>query len=134
MVSQTQVDAPAGDIPASFVSLHVMQDPVKGKSLSQLVDEVGLGIDDGAAFEEKLVAAGYFRDDSGSYHRRYVVAAMPSLYSANDVPRVRMADPGVSNLRYRVCLDPTLATQGDGLAYLLRTLGLELVKEHFPCV
>lgn len=100
MVAQRQVDAPMETFEPRSSLFTSCRTPVKGKSLLQLIDEVELEIDDVAAFEEKLLSAGYFKVDAGSYHRRYVVAAIPSLYSANEVPRVRMADPWVSNLRY----------------------------------
>jgi hypothetical protein len=88
---------------------------------------------DVAMFEERLAAVGYSRDDESAYTRRFAVLQVPALYRAQDVPRVRAADPGVSQLRYRVELPGDAALKEAQTAELLSLFGLDLSTYGYPC-
>jgi hypothetical protein len=132
-VSQAQVDDAVGDAASYFVSMLVQPDPVRGRSLSELVHELGRRVESSGLFEEKLAAAGYVRADEHLYSRRLVLLERPSLYMAVDVPRVRTVDPGVSELRYRVQLPLDAALDGDALVNATAALSVDLTKETYPC-
>ncbi len=97
-----------------LVVIDAVVDPVAGSSVAELVRDLGARIEDPVEFEEKLLAVGLTISDAASYERRYVCRRDPTVYRTKDVPQVRVADPGVSDLRYRVDLDPrTAVTKSD---------------------
>jgi hypothetical protein len=111
--SLTQVERPAGDLDAKVVSMWAAVDPVKGKTLPALVDEVLARASDPALFLRGLALAGYSSVDRDDYKRRFVLLEAPCWFDTDDVPRVRAVDEGVLDVRYEVQLDPDLAlTQG----------------------
>ncbi len=133
MVSQDQVERPLGDTTAVLVSMLVMPDPLKGRSLAELVANMTAAVEDVAEFEEKLAATGYSRDDDGAYHRRYAVLEPPRFYDVDDVPRVRAADRGVSRIRFRAELDPEKALTGPRLQSAIAALGITPAGYEYPC-
>jgi hypothetical protein len=132
-VSQVQVDGAVGDGESYFVSMLVQPDPVRGRTLTDLVRELEHKVDAFGMFEEKLAAAGYMRADEHLYSRAYLLLEQPCVYCAVDVPRVRKADPGVTELRYRVQLPVGCALEGDALTAATAALGVDLAKELYPC-
>jgi hypothetical protein len=135
MVSQSQVEEPLGDAPVVFVSMYVMVEPLRGYGLPELVREVARQLDDAASFEEKLAAVGYSRDDEGAYNKRYVLLEPTLFYRREDVPRVRAADGGVSDLRYRVELTRDLAMATEVRSKVIDVFGLnEAFAREYPCV
>jgi Putative PD-(D/E)XK family member, (DUF4420) len=132
VVSQEQVEPTLGNAEVFLLSLHVAVDPVHGKCLSNVVAQVAAAASDVAKFEEKLASVGYCRDDEQAYRRRYVVLSPPAVYRAQDVPRVRLADPGISQIRYRVELPAESLTAAE-VGVLGEVLGIDLMSLEYPC-
>lgn len=133
-VAQSQVEESLGAVPVVLMSMWVMVEPLHGRSLPEIVREVTGQVDSVATFEEKLANVGYSRDDEAAYHQRYVLLGPPLLYHREDVPRVRSADAGVSNLRYRVELPREAAMTGDAQSEIIEVLGLsEAFAREYPC-
>lgn len=105
-VSQAQVERPVGNYDSYFLSIWIGIDPERGLSLPALVDRVLAIADDDAALRRGLLRAGYSTADRELYSRPYVLLEMPIWFSSDSVPRVRTADPGVSQLRFLAELDP----------------------------
>ncbi len=133
LLSQSQVGEKLGELRVVLLSLHVMPDPLRGRSLAELVQHVGGQIADVASFEEKLATVGYSRGDEAAYGRRMVLVQAPLFYPAERIPRVRAADPGVSQIRYRVELPRDAALEGQTLDAVTTILGLNLESEAYPC-
>ncbi|HEY4243190.1 MAG TPA: PD-(D/E)XK motif protein [Kofleriaceae bacterium] len=109
-VSLSQVQEPVGEHPSYLLSLWVKEDPVRGLTVTELVARIELAIDDRAALLRGLLRAGYSQT-SGAYTAHYVVLDEPEWYATAAVPTVRVVDPGVTNIRYRVSLDVTTAVE-----------------------
>ena len=134
VVSQSQVDEPLGVVPVVFMSMYVMVEPLRGRTLPELVRVVAHRVDDMPGFEEKLASVGYSRDDEGAYGKRCVLLEPPLFYRREDVPRVRVADVGVSDLRYQVELVRDLAMTADVGSRVIDMLGLnEPFAREYPC-
>ncbi len=133
IVSHSQVDTPVGDASSYFVSMLVLPDPVRGRTLADLVNTLAQRVEFPGMFEEKLAAAGFLRSDEHLYERRLVVLERPSFYVASDVPRVRSADPGVSEVRYRVQLPLERTIDIVGLVTVAVALGVDLSEDVYPC-
>jgi hypothetical protein len=116
-VSQRQAVRPVGSFDSFFCSMWVGIDPSSGTGLADLVDIVAGRCSDPSAFLKKIVAMGYSPLDRESYSTKYVLIESPKWFGRDDVPRVRVADEGVSELRYLVtldvdkCLDDEMARQ-----------------------
>ena len=127
-VSQAQVDAPFGDADSYIVSMHLMPDPVSGVSLAELVHTASTAAANPGEFEEKLARTGYSRDDEDAYSTRWALLPPVSVYAAADVPRVRAADPGISQLRFRVDFTSIRPLEATASTALLSTLGLARLR------
>lgn len=110
-VSQSQVTRPVGDHPAWFLSLWVKADPTSDLTVTSLVDRVVARASDQRDAWTRISAAGYRPGDRRHFETGYALMQAPEWYPAAAVPRVHAADPGVSDLRYRVVLDE--ARRGD---------------------
>jgi hypothetical protein len=108
-VSLAQVADPVGTHEAWLVSIWVGIDPIRGLTVPALIDEIMARVDDPGTALRRLIGAGYSPADRLSYEGRFVVLAQPEWYPVVSVPRVRSADPGVTQIRYVVTLDETLA-------------------------
>lgn len=117
-VSQTQVDRPMGDLQAYFASLWVGSDPDAGVRLPSLVERLLARSSDPACILKHLLQLGYSPADRDHYEATLLLLEEPHWFSVEAVPRVRVADPGVSHLRYAVTLDDTKALQGAEVAEL----------------
>ena len=104
-VSQTQVVAPRGRYVSYFLSIWVDVEPVRGISLSELVDQLLNSVSDPAAFLRQLANVGYSPHERAEYATRLLPLESPLWFRSEDVPRVHAIDPGVSRLRYVVTLD-----------------------------
>jgi hypothetical protein len=104
-VSQSQVDSPVGLQESWLLSLWTKADPIQGSSVSSLVDDIRERVRDEADALRRLARAGYSPRDKKAYTTAYMVLAEPEWYSSDSIPRVRSADAGISQLRYRVSLD-----------------------------
>jgi hypothetical protein len=104
-VSQEQLERPVGDYCVYLCSLFVAQDPVAGRTINELIDEIGEKVANQAVFEEKILLTGYSRADAASYTRKLALLEKPSLFPIDLVPRVRVADPGVTDIRFTVDLN-----------------------------
>lgn len=105
-VSQRQVDLPVGQNAAYLLSLWVAPEPVRGVSLAQLVDLLLATVSDSARFLKHVALLGYSLIDREQYTTRYVALDAPLWFQVADVPRVRAADSGISQIRYVVTLNP----------------------------
>lgn len=118
-VSQSQLGRSAGDASVFVVSLWVGPDPM-GCSLPELVSRLDHTITDSAAFEAKLIDAGYSRADTALYRQRVSVREEPFVFPEDAVPRVRDVDPGVSGIRFNVVLDELRALENSAAQHVLR--------------
>jgi hypothetical protein len=134
VVSQSQLEQPAGNARHVLLSLFAQSDPTKGLSLPQLIARVTARLADSVALERGLLAAGYSHVDAEAYSRRYAVMSVPQVYDASDVPRVRVADPGVSQLRFRVEMPPDKALAAADLSSVWAALGSSFSDLEYPCV
>jgi hypothetical protein len=106
-VSQSQVETPAGQFDCYLVSIWAGIDPLRGVSLPDVVDALLLEAADGPRFLRQIAIAGYSPVDRKLYQTKYFLLDRPTLYAIDAVPRVRLMDEGVSNLRYQISLDAT---------------------------
>jgi hypothetical protein len=134
MISQSQVDHPLGDTPVGLLSMHLLPEPVRGKSLTELVRDVSGRAGDIAMLQEKLAGVGYSHDDASAYTIRYVLVEPPLLYDMRSIPRVHAVDPGVSHIRFQVELAREAAIDGPELDKALSPFGLEPMRYTYPCV
>lgn len=123
-VSQSQIELGYGDLEVYFVVHDVVLDAVLGRSLAELADEVSSRCSDIIVFEQKLLEAGFSRADVSGYTKRFLPVRAPWIFPHEAIPRVRSADPGVSQLRYQVDLDPTRALKTDEFERVACSLGL----------
>lgn len=121
-ISQTQLDQPKGEYPTFFVSIWAGIDPARGQSLTELVDQGLRSLVDPAAFLKLVTAAGYSPTDRDQYTVRYMALEQPLLFDSRDIPQVRAADPGISQLRYVVSIDKSLKLADDIAASLWRRM------------
>lgn len=108
-VSQRQVVRPVGEHPANVLSIWAGIDPVRGSSLTELVDGLVTRVEDAPAFLRRVAGLGYTPIDRAEYTTKFVSLETPRWFRAEDVPRVRGVDPGVSEVRYVAMLDVDLA-------------------------
>lgn len=104
-VSLSQVDAPVGTHEAWFLSIWVKVDPGTAVTVQTLAEGILSRVLDRGDGLRRLARAGYSPTNRAEYTTSFTVLAQPEWYAAADIPRVRVADPGVSQLRYRVSLD-----------------------------
>jgi Putative PD-(D/E)XK family member, (DUF4420) len=108
-VSQSQVTTPRGDLPAYLLSMWVGTEPVRGLSLPEVVNQLLDRLSDSVTFIRQLSRIGYSAQDRNEYSTRFLLLEAPRWYDVQDVPRVRAADAGISQLRYVVTLDVELS-------------------------
>jgi hypothetical protein len=115
-VSQHQVDLPLGIHDAYLLSVWAGVEPVRGVSLAELVDALLSRVSDAPALFKRIVFVGYSPLDRDQYTTRFIPLEAPRWFRAEDVPRVRVVDPGVSQLRYLVSLeiDKAVASESTG--------------------
>jgi hypothetical protein len=104
-VSQSQVERPAGVHEAWFLSFWAKVDPVGGVSVPELADLILDRAANRASVLRLFALGGYVAADRRAYSQRFILMAEPEWYRAEDIPRVRSADEGVSMLRYRIDLE-----------------------------
>ena len=104
-VSQRQIDLPVGIHKAYLLSLWVGVEPVRGISLAELVDATVGMVSDAPALLRQLALLGYTPLDRDQYVTRFIPLDTPRWFRAEDVPRVRTMDAGISQVRYVVTLD-----------------------------
>jgi hypothetical protein len=69
-----------------------------------------------------VVSLGYSPVDKSHYATRYVLLEAPRWFRIEDVPRVREVDPGVSEIRFVVTLDPDQSLDAECVDGLSRHL------------
>jgi hypothetical protein len=104
-VSQKQIIQPVGDFDAYVLSIWAAPEPVRGKSIVELADDIMSKASDGLSFLKHLGRLGLSPYDRDQYRTRFIALRTPKWFSVEFVPRVRAADEGVSNLRYQITLD-----------------------------
>jgi hypothetical protein len=112
-VSQVQAGAPIGELDAYVVSAWAGIDPEQGRSVGEVVDELLQRVSDAPALLKQLARVGYVPMDREHYTTRFTLLETPSWFRADELPRVRQVDPGVSQVRYIATLDPDRALSGD---------------------
>jgi hypothetical protein len=103
-VSRAQAGRPLGSFEAYFVSYWVTLDPDRGATLPMIADALLERLSDPSEGLRRLLLAGYSPGDRAVYVRRFLVLE-EAWFAADAIPQVRVVDPGVFNLRYRVILD-----------------------------
>ena len=104
-VSQRQIDLPVGVHKAYLLSVWVGIEPVRGISLAELVDAALARVSDAPSLLKHIALLGYSPLDRDQYATRFTPLETPLWFNAEDVPRVRTIDPGISQVRYVVALD-----------------------------
>lgn len=104
-VSQRQIDVPVGIHRAYLLSVWVGIDPIRGISLAELVDAALARVSDAPTLLKRIALLGYAPLDRDQYGTRFIPLDSPLWFRAEDVPRVRAIDPGISQIRYVVTLD-----------------------------
>lgn len=104
-VSQRQIDLPVGVHKAYLLSVWVGIEPVRGISLAELVDAALARVSDAPSLLKQIALLGYSPLDRDQYATRFTPLETPLWFRAEDVPRVRAIDPGISQVRYVVTLD-----------------------------
>jgi hypothetical protein len=99
-LSQNQTDEPLGEYPSYFLSIWLAIDPMKGRTLPVLADELLHRCEEPALALKNLARAGFVFSERESYTRAFLVLEEPSWFDAASVPHVRSIDRGVSQLRY----------------------------------
>jgi hypothetical protein len=108
---------------AYLLSVWVGIEPVRGISLAELVDAALARVSDAPSLLKQIALLGYSPLDRDQYATRFTPLETPLWFRAEDVPRVRAIDPGISQVRYYVA---TLDVD--------KSLGAELVSSlwhHF---
>jgi Putative PD-(D/E)XK family member, (DUF4420) len=119
-VSQRQIDLPLGTYEAYLLSVWVGVEPVRGLSLCELVDALLSRVSDAPALLKRIVLVGYSPLDRDQYTTRFIPLEAPRWFRAEDVPRVRVVDPGISQLRYLVSLEIDKAAAPESTGALWR--------------
>jgi hypothetical protein len=104
-VSQAQVDMPVGLHESWLLSLWVKVDPASGLTVPGIVDAILARATDQSDALRRIAQSGYSPADRREYTSGFKLLSEPEWFATSDVPRVRVADPGISQLRYRVALD-----------------------------
>lgn len=120
-VSHTQLELDR----AYFLSLSA-DEGEDGKTLSDLAQAILAALPDPSLLYAGLTRIGCSLETLELSRKRRVMLSGPALFRAEHVPRVREVDPGVSNLRYTVTLDPSKALRGGDLTDAAAVFGLSL--------
>jgi hypothetical protein len=104
-VSQAQVETPVGLHEAWLLSLWVKADPGSALTVPWIADSIVAKAPDQAEALRRMAQAGYSPGDRREYTSAFALLSEPEWFALADVPRVRAADPGISQLRYRIALD-----------------------------
>jgi len=119
-VSQRQIALPVGVHQAYLMSVWVGIDPAEGISLAELVDTILLRVSDAPALLKQIALVGYAPVDREQYATRFIPLDSPLWFHAEDVPRIRELDAGISQVRYVVTLDVDKAIVGEPASDLWR--------------
>ena len=111
-ISQSQVETPVGIHSAWLLSLWVKRDPAARLTVGLLADLILKSAPSRAEALRQLMRAGFSPKNRRDYASAYTLLNEPEWYAAEDVPRVRAADAGISHLRYRAALDKTRRADG----------------------
>jgi hypothetical protein len=110
-----------------LLSLHALADP-QGTSLADLERQILSEMTDIAPYFEAMrrrgVTTSSVRKDAG----RWSLVGPVALYRLEDVPRVLQATPGVSELGYKVTLDPSKQLDGPSAGAQAAIFGIELTN------
>jgi hypothetical protein len=122
-VSRRQVQARLGDKQAYLLSLWVAPDPVRGISVTELIDRLVATVADPPLFVKKVSMVGCSMHDRDQYDTRYSLLEPPLWFLAEEVPQVRVVDDGISDLRYVVTLDTDRSLTESAAQALWRRFG-----------
>jgi hypothetical protein len=109
-VSQTQLVEPIGTRDAWLLSLWVKPSP-GARTVADMVKSVLARVSDRADAIRRMASAGFSLGDQALYTAGFELLSEPDWYAVSDVPRVRVVDQGISQLRYRVELDRALRAE-----------------------
>ena len=77
-------------------------------------------VSDAPALLKQIALLGYSPLDRDQYGTRFIPLETPRWFRAEDVPRVRAFDPGISQVRYVVTLDIDRSLASEGASGLWR--------------
>jgi hypothetical protein len=121
-VSHAQLVAPEIGV---LLSLEALADP-GGERLLDLQERIIRTVDDTFPYYEALRRRGVEPLALARCQRRWALVGRASLYQLADVPRVLAAQPGVSDLSYRVSLDESKRLAAANEQESLRPFGIHL--------
>jgi hypothetical protein len=127
-IAHTQIERAAAAGDHFLCSLWGTQDPL-GRSVPDLVASVRAKCSDPSMFAMRLMQVGFFAEDAPVYVERFRMMREPIWFDFQSVPRVRLVDGGVKDLRYSVVLDPSMALAASRSAQLMTRLGLLFADE-----
>lgn len=129
-VSLSQVAQPVGAKEAFTVSFWVNADPVAGRSLMELIDEIDDRVADQALFLKQLSKLGFAMADRESYRAtRFVELERAMFIKSSDIASVENSNPAITQIRYVVALDETAALEGAERSRVCRHFGLTLQSD-----
>lgn len=120
--AQTQLD---GNV--SFLLSLAAENSDGGLSTADLLAKAILGAGDGSSMYDAMVRRGISWDAVRRSEQRFVLLATPTLFRITDVPTVRQVDAGVTELHYKVTLDPRRALDGADLVAAAGRFGLGMI-------
>lgn len=106
-VSLSQIPDDDSPLEGWLMSLWAKPDPASTLTVPSLATQIIERSKDPAEALKRLARAGYVENDHREFSTGFVLAAEPEWYPLSTVPRVRSADAGVTQIRYRVVLDPS---------------------------
>lgn len=112
---------------AFFLSLAV-DEGAGGETLETLAAKVLATAPHPTLFYEGLARIGCSLDTLAISKRPRVLVATPAIFKVEDLPRVRKVDPGITDLRFTVTLDPDRALKAGELEAAMQTFGLTLTN------
>lgn len=124
-VSHGQVASEATS--GALLSLHAIADP-SGDSLAALQARITERLDDTTPYYEALRRRGVTPRAIATCSRRWSLASEADVYALRDVPRIGIVPLGVSELSYKVSLDPSKRLDVAQRDHLLLPFGLDLKK------
>jgi|GEM_PF-2065180 len=126
VVSHAQVAPTTAE--GGLLSLEVLVDPA-GTTLAELEAKILGSLSNSSVYYEALRRRGVAPTAMRRTEKRWTLVGTPSVFRLDDVPRVTAAQPGVSDLRYKITLDQDRRLDGSAASQLLSPFALELPKD-----
>lgn len=121
-ISYRQAAYQADNVTCYLASVWADEDPARGSTLPDRIDQLRDKIVDEGALLRKLLSAGYRDEHRHEYGRRFSLQSEVALFDMRRIPQVREYDDGVSSIRYDIDLTRTPTINSTERARLLRQL------------